>query len=237
MGEFEEVKKGVVKRKQRRAVGLFIDGTGLDRATRRLKRKIDLPKLVKGVVSGARPIIARYYTLIPYEDDSRQRAYLDAVRRAGLQVLVKRLPPKGVNRQVMVDVEMAADIVAFALGHTEFSSLGQYLGEEDQPKKSARQTVPLKASQQLAHTPSENESEESGSENNPQAEPSGVDPNAKRVITVVCPSKELSYPLSLATELGADTVNADFGQFSTKDVLKSAAKWIDLSDSETIWRE
>ena len=41
----------------------------------------------------------------------------------------------------------------------------------------------------------------------------------------------------IARELGADTVTADFAQFNTGDVLKSAAKWIDLSDSETIWRE
>jgi hypothetical protein len=59
---------------------------------------------------------------------------------------------------------------------------------------------------------------------------------AQRVVTVVSPSRDLSYALALATQLGADTVNADFGQFQGGDVLKSASKWIDLSDSETIWR-
>jgi len=53
----------------------------------------------------------------------------------------------------------------------------------------------------------------------------------------VCPSRELTYPVSLVKELGVDTITADFGQFNTGDLLKSAAKWIDLSDSETIWRE
>ncbi|MCB0333929.1 MAG: hypothetical protein KDD55_10555, partial [Bdellovibrionales bacterium] len=63
------------------------------------------------------------------------------------------------------------------------------------------------------------------------------DEDGERIVTVVCPSRELSYPLSLIGELGIDTVSADFGQFNNKDVLKSAAKWIDLSDSETIWRD
>jgi hypothetical protein len=54
---------------------------------------------------------------------------------------------------------------------------------------------------------------------------------------VVCPSRELAYPLGLSKEFEVDTTTADFGQFNTGDVLKSAAKWIDLSDSETIWRD
>ena len=39
--EFEVVKENVLKRKVRRRMGLFIDATGLDRATRRLDKKID----------------------------------------------------------------------------------------------------------------------------------------------------------------------------------------------------
>ncbi|RIL03501.1 MAG: hypothetical protein DCC75_12915, partial [Proteobacteria bacterium] len=89
--KYTELGKGVVKRTERRVLGLFIDGTGLDRATRRINRKVDMSSLVKGVTSGIPPTIARYYTLIPYEDDSRQRAFLDAVMRAGLSVIVKRL--------------------------------------------------------------------------------------------------------------------------------------------------
>ncbi|MDZ4786855.1 MAG: hypothetical protein SGJ02_12350, partial [bacterium] len=61
--------------------------------------------------------------------------------------------------------------------------------------------------------------------------------NVNKIITVVCPSRELAYPISLTKELGIDTATADFGKFNNGDILKSAAKWIDLSDSETIWRE
>jgi hypothetical protein len=43
--------------------------------------------------------------------------------------------------------------------------------------------------------------------------------------------------MSLIKDVAGDTTTADFGQFNTGDVLKSAAKWIDLSDSETIWRD
>jgi hypothetical protein len=43
--------------------------------------------------------------------------------------------------------------------------------------------------------------------------------------------------MALVKDAGADTTTADFGQFNTGDLLKSAAKWIDLSDSETIWRD
>ena len=119
--KYDELGKGFIRRRERKEVGLFIDGTGLDRATRRINRKVDMSALVRGVTSGLKPVVARYYTLIPYEDDSRQRAFLDAVSRAGLSVIVKRLPPKGISRQVSVDLEMAADIVAFALGHSRFS--------------------------------------------------------------------------------------------------------------------
>jgi hypothetical protein len=41
----------------------------------------------------------------------------------------------------------------------------------------------------------------------------------------------------MAKDLGAETTTADFGQFTGNDILKSAQKWIDLSGSETIWRE
>jgi len=120
--EFQLLKEGVVKRKVKRRLGLFIDGLGLDRATRRLERKVDLSRLVAGLASGMQPEIARYYTLIPNEDDARQFAFLDAVERAGLEVVVKRLPPKGVKRQVSMDVHIAADLIAFGYGHFEASA-------------------------------------------------------------------------------------------------------------------
>lgn len=115
--EFEQLGSGVIRRKVKRIVGLFIDGVGLDRATRRLERKVDLTRLVAGLTSGTKPEVARYYTLIPYEDDARQFSFLDAVERAGLEVSLKRLPPKGVKRQVSMDVHMSTDIMSFGFGH------------------------------------------------------------------------------------------------------------------------
>lgn len=117
--EFEVLKSGVVKRKLKRKAGLFIDGAGLDRATRRLDRKVDLAGLVKGLTYGIECEVAKYYTLIPHEDDARQFAFLDAVERAGMEVIVKRLPPKGVKRLVSMDVHLASDLVSYCFGHYE----------------------------------------------------------------------------------------------------------------------
>jgi len=230
--EFQELGQGVVKRRERRVLGLFVDGTGLDRATRRIARKVDLSALVRGVTSGITPVVARYYTLIPYEDDSRQRAFLDAVYRAHLEVIVKRLPPKGVTRQVSVDVEMAADIVAFALGYQDFGELSKYQpGSLDAPPEPQRGALPFVRARQTA------ERAEAAPKNPTPVRPAESGAKEQRIITVVCPSRDLSYPLSLVKDFGVDTVSADFGQFNTGDILKSAAKWIDLSDSETIWRQ
>jgi hypothetical protein len=201
----------VVKRREKKILGIFIDGPALDRAARRMGRKIELSSLLQGVASGITPTVARYYTLIPYEDDSRHRAFLDAVRSAGFRVIVKRLPPKGITRQVTVDVEMAADIVAFGLGHSSFSELSDYHPETVEPRAAPADGEPPEEEKQVIPV--------------------------KRIATVVCPSRELAYPLSLIRELGVDTASADFGKFNTGDILKSAAKWIDLSDSETIWRD
>jgi hypothetical protein len=183
--------------------------------------------LVRGVTSGIAPVVARYYTLVPYEDDSRQRAFLDAVARAGLSVIVKRLPPKGITRQVSVDLEMAADMVAFAHGLTSFSKENEYL-----PADAA------------IHTPAQyvrrQQAEEAETPESTEQTPVATIPDIKtapRSIVVVCPSRELAYPLSLVKDIAADTTSADFGQFNTGDILKSAQKWIDLSDSETIWRD
>ena len=133
---------------------------------------------------------------------------MDAVERAGFDVIVKRLPPKGVSRQVSVDVEIAADVVAFSLGHSRFSDLSLYRSSSTTDDK-----------QQIGEEGAHDEGE------------------VQRIVTIVCPSRDLAYPISLSKELGVDTVSADFGKFNIQDVLKSAAKWIDLSDSETIWRE
>jgi hypothetical protein len=239
---YKSIGKGIVKRSERRVVGLFIDGTGLDRATRRVNRKVDLAALVRGVTSGIIPVVARYYTIVPYEDDSRQRAFLDAVSRAGLRVIVKRLPPKGITRQVSTDAEMAADIVAFALGHSSFSDLSEWKPDDgshrhdSQRNGSRSQTVAFmpgqardesKNDQSVAATQEDQEvSLDTGKDSLPE----------KRSIIVVCPSRDIAYPITLAKELNVDTTNADFTQIHGGDVLKSAAKWIDLSTSETIWR-
>ena len=253
MAEYERLSKGVVKRTERREVGLFIDGTGLDRATRRLKRRVDIASLVRGVTSGIPPIVSRYYTLIPNEDDARQFAFLDAVARGGPDIVVKRLPPKGITRQVSVDLEMAADIVAFAFGQNTFVEQDRYIPSDykalDSELNRARLgIIPMlaKKSQQvndpaveehLSTSTAEVPAEISAPSIKNDLTNSSSNSTIKRVIVVVCPSRELAYPITLIRDRGVDTVTADFGQFSGNDILKSAAKWIDLSDSETIWRD
>jgi hypothetical protein len=225
--KYEKLGGGFIKKREKRVVGLFIDGTGLDRATRRINRKVDMAALVRGVTSGIAPVVARYYTLVPYEDDSRQRAFLDAVARAGLSVIVKRLPPKGITRQVSIDLEMAADMVAFAHGLTSFSKENEYM-----PADAAIHTPAQYLRRQQAEVvEAADDKEETQAETIPDIK------TAPRSIVVVCPSREIAYPLSLVKNIAADTTTADFGQFNTGDVLKSAQKWIDLSDSETIWRD
>jgi hypothetical protein len=187
---------------------------------------------------------------------------------------VKRLPPKGITRQVSVDPEMSADIIAFAMGHDRFSSLSEYQVEQASaraheaangdaaPRQGFRAPgmFPAGSSQLRMRGGNPSISRDQGSatapevngtpvESTPEVASSGepaTDPvpaatsnktPIQRVVTVVCPGRDLSYAISLSRELGADTVSADFGQFNTGDVLKSAAKWIDLSDSETIWRD
>lgn len=230
--KYEKLGGGFIKKREKRVIGLFIDGTGLDRATRRINRKVDMAALVRGVTSGLAPVVARYYTLVPYEDDSRQRAFLDAVARAGLSVIVKRLPPKGITRQVSVDLEMAADMVAFAHGLTSFSKENEYMPADAPLRAAAIHTPAQYVRRQQAEVEESTETKDS-----PQGEEIPDIKTAPRSVVVVCPSRELAYPLSLIKDIAADTTSADFGQFNTGDILKSAQKWIDLSDSETIWRD
>ncbi|MCB0318397.1 MAG: hypothetical protein KDD56_06535 [Bdellovibrionales bacterium] len=223
MAKFEKNDKGIVKRKQKREIGLFIDGTGLDRAARRLKKKVDLDALVKSLAPGLAPKICRYYTLIPFEDDSRQRAFLDAVAKAGLSVIVKRLPPKTINRQVSISVEMTADMIAFGLSKNHFSQLSEHI-----PEAHGYDSGPVPQSNNIIRDQQDSTSQ--SSENSSSEEVS-------RVVTVVCASRDLSYTFAFLNELKIETVNADFAKFNSGDILKSASKWIDLSDSETIWRD
>jgi hypothetical protein len=202
-------KEEVVLKREKKIIGVFIDGTGLDRASRRLKRKVNLSALVKGVSSGQEAVFARYYTIVPFEDDSRHRAFLDAVSRAGLDVLAKRLPPKGIDRQVSTDSELSSDLIAFGLGHLNNYDLSNERIEMNN----------LNSSSKL-----ENGNEASGDK-------------VKRIAVIVCPSRDLSYAISFLKQIKVDTVSADFSNFAGNDVLKSAAKWIDLSDSQTIWQD
>ena len=123
-------------------------------------------------------------------------------------------------------------MVAFAHGLTSFSKENEYMPADE----------PLRAA--AIHTPAQyvrrQQAEGSEAAENKDHTTTEAIPDIKtapRSIVVVCPSRELSYPLSLVKDIAADTTSADFGQFNTGDILKSAQKWIDLSDSETIWRD
>lgn len=204
-------------------MGLFIDATGLDRATRRLERKVDLSRLVKGLTSGIKLECARYYSLIPYEDDARQFAFLDAVERAGVEVITKRLPPKGVKRQVSMDVHIASDLVSFAYGH-----FAEKAAEEEKSNESEQLLVGN------GIPTSVNGNGNGASHDAPKAKDKEKD--VKRVATIICPSRELSYAIFMANQLGVETSLADFGLYGQSDGWKGVDRWIDLSTSETIWR-
>lgn len=218
---FEQVKRGVIKRTQRREIGIFVDGINLDRASRRLNRKINFEALLKSLSGGLTPKVARYYTVIPYEDDSRQHSFFDVLQRAGFDLMLKRLPPLGVERQVTTDVEMSSDMVAFSQGIYKFAKDDQYLPEEY-----------MRIADQF---PRDHESNATQDNVTPSTEDSGASKILK-VITAVTPSREVSYAIGLTKDLGADTITADFASIATGDKMKSAAKWIDLTDSESIWK-
>ncbi len=216
--ELEVLKGGVVKRKTKRRVGLFIDATGLDRATRRLERKVDLSRLVSGLTSGVKIEVARYYCLIPYEDDARQFAFLDAVERAGIEVITKRLPPKGVKRQVSMDVHIASDLLNFSFGAYEHGVPSANADQaEEAEKRGNAENVSSPETKTIV------------------AKKAGSSP-IKRIATIVCPSRELSYAIFSSSQLGVETSLADFGLYGSSDGWKGVDRWIDLSTSETIWR-
>ena len=218
--ELEVLKGGVVKRKTKRRMGLFIDATGLDRATRRLERKVDLSRLVTGLTSGIKLEIARYYTLIPYEDDARQFAFLDAVERAGIEVVTKRLPPKGVKRQVSMDVHMATDLISYCFGHFEQAVETPEQQEQQQEKKQV-------ANAENIESPT----------NKVVVSKKSTNGAIRRVATVVCPSREMTYGLYMCHERGIEVALADFGLYGASDGWRGVDRWIDLSTSETIWRK
>lgn len=199
--DYKSVKKGVVKRTHKRKLSIFIDGVSLDRASKRINKKISYKKLVSSLSLGINPTIARYYTILPNQDDSRHRAFLDAIVDAGLDVIFKRLPPIGVDKHITTNEEISSDITAFACGSYDLGKINSYTSDE------------------------EKETEQENHE------------NIKHVIILVCPNRDLSYTIRLCNHLGAETVVADFGGSSSNELIKSATKWVDLSDSETIWRD
>jgi len=217
--ELELLKGGIVKRKTRRHMGLFIDATGLDRATRRLDKKVDLSRLVKGLTSGLKLEVARYYSLIPFEDDARQFAFLDAVERAGVEVITKRLPPKGVKRQVSMDVHIATDMIAFAYGN--FAQQVETVETKAVANGAAPMPVSVTSTEEIPAS---------------AAKPESTPKDIRRCITVVCPSRELTYAIYMCNKLGIETSLADFGLYGQSDGWKGVDRWVDLSTSETIWR-
>lgn len=169
---------------------IYVDGTALDKATRRIEKRIDLSKLISEIhtVTGTpieTVVETKYYTIIPNEDDSRQRSFLNAVEYAGFTTEIVRLPPKGIKKFVTVDVQLSADIVNF----------GNCYQNDD-----------------------------------------GV----KRVI-LVCPSKELLYPVSLIKGENTEIIAIDFSRQSlskqgSKTVADIANSSFDFSVKENIWR-
>ncbi len=236
--DLEKLESGKFRRKVKRKIGIFIDGTGLDRATRRLNRKVDLLRFMASLTSGLTPDIARYYTLVPYEDDARQLAFLEAVERAGLEVCLKRLPPKGVKRPVSMDVHIGIDMVCFSLGAP---SEGR-----ESPESPSHQEVNAHTGGTLVSN--EENSKEQSYIVSPLIDiiPNTTSPDKTSVVktsdvvretVLVCPNRELSYALYQCHRLGARTSLADFGLYGTSDGWRGVDTWVDLSISETIWRE
>jgi hypothetical protein len=129
---------------------------------------------------------------------------------------------------------MASDIVAFSLGLSSFSKENEYLPAEMQAMKSiALGGAPGRSSRTIDPESIAPVEKPSG----PLLQIDTTSSDTRRSIVVVCPSRELSYPLVMAKDLGAETTTADFSQFTGANILKSAQKWIDLSGSETIWKE
>jgi hypothetical protein len=217
-------KDTIIKRRQDKALGIFVDGVGLDRASRRIRRKVDWKKLLRALSSGKRLISARYYNLLPNSDDNRQISFLDNVSAAGFQAIIKRLPPKHIERQASINVEMAADMIMFGMGKNDFPDLFYHTVRSSGAN--------IAQSNDLAKDSDEDSEKSSRIEELSPEEDSIL---TKREIVIVCPSKELEYPVSYLNNLGVKTVTADFGKFTVSNTLTASSDWIDLTDSEDIW--
>lgn len=217
----------VVKRTENREYSIFIDGVSLDRACRRLGKRISYEALVKSLCTGSEPAVARYYTLLTIEDDARQSSFYDAVARAGLDVVKKRLPPKNLNRVISTDLEMACDILATVLNRQDACDASLKIASGDysiSPKTSKLGRMPSNPDSALAKLAAVNTEKTENTK------------SIKKVIITVCASKEVSYALNICRHLGAETINADFGAIVGRDVLRGAERWVDLGFSEKIWK-
>lgn len=196
------VEGSVIKRRTSRLMGVFVDASGLDHATKRLGRKVEIAKLLSSLTSGAKLELARYYCLLPYEDDSRQSSFLLSVERSGFEVITKRLPPKVVKKQVSLDTNISCDMINFCYSYFQVQQL----------KNSADSKIAQTSDTEIPQT-------------------------VKRIITLVCPSPEIRYATSIAKKLNTSVVLADFGSFTHSSGWQGIDHWIDLSSSESIWRE
>jgi len=111
----------VVKQQTDSELALFVDGTSLDRAAKRLNKRLDIPKLIERV-STAKCSFVRYYNTIPSKDDARHIAFMDNLRNHGIEVVMRRLPPIGITKRVAIDIDMATDIIGYTLHHPSFAS-------------------------------------------------------------------------------------------------------------------
>jgi hypothetical protein len=215
-------RKGILRKAKNREIGIFVDGVNLDRVCKRLGKRISLSALVQKLSTGGECLTARYYTLIPNEDDSRQRAFLDVVRQSGLSPCVKRLPPPDFEKQISIDVEMSNDILAFGLGAEEILAHAELHYGLSTP-------LPSKKSQSEDPLPSEEDSHDESSLEN------STENNAKRIIYVVCPNKEICYPFRLLRSENVTTVVADFSSGRRDDIIALASEFIDLSEESNLW--
>jgi hypothetical protein len=198
-------KVNFVRRAKPRKLGIFIDGVGLDRAAKRIERRIDWPLFAKVISEGLQADVAKYYSLLPIEDDARHHSYLAAVEAVGFQVHVKRLPPKGVNRVVSYDLEIATDLLNFCLSKSLAGSTDEGFGKA-QPNNSGNR----ENSESIQH------------QNNSLSQPAPI---------LVCPSRELEYPLQILHEKGFSVTVIDFLNGSGSDLLKYTSKWVNISEA------
>ena len=189
-------------------IAVAIDGVGLDRACRRLKQRVEWSKLLSSLSIGKTITFARYYNVLPPFDDARQVSFIDALTRAGFSSVIKRLPPRGVDIFTGIDIEIATDLMGYAMDTKRFPDIHtdkvktfspDFMGSSDKPEEALQETNKLKS------------------------------------IILVCPSRELDYPVAFLNSLGINTATADFGSFNSKRILNTSNNWIDLSDSNQIW--